>query len=190
LRAALSWPVILLFEGRWTKSIVPAQTLPATPACKDNDDTTPRQTAGPFYKPSSPKRALLIEPGMKGTKILLQGYVRSTRCQPLGGALVDLWQADAAGVYDNAGYMLRGHQYTDDSGRYSFETIVPGRYPGRTRHFHVRVQAPNRPVLTTQLYFPGERQNQRDGIFNEKLLLAMRQNRAQKLAAFDFVLEV
>jgi protocatechuate 3,4-dioxygenase beta subunit len=106
------------------------------------------------------------------------------------GALVDFWQADAAGGYDNIGYKLRGHQYTDDSGRYSLETVVPGLYPGRTRHFHVRVQAANRPILTTQLYFPGEPQNRRDGIFNEKLLLTMRQNGRENLATFDFVLDV
>jgi protocatechuate 3,4-dioxygenase beta subunit len=167
-----------------------AQTLPHTPACKNDDDVTPPQTAGPFYKPSSPKRSSLIEPGMQGTKILVQGYARSTRCQPIGGTLVDFWQADAAGVYDNVGYNLRGHQYTDELGRYSFETVVPGLYPGRTRHFHVRVQAPRRPILTTQLYFPGEPQNKRDAIFNEKLLLTMRQEGLEKLARFDFVLDV
>jgi protocatechuate 3,4-dioxygenase beta subunit len=127
---------------------------------------------------------------MQGSKILVQGYARSTRCKPIGGALVDFWQADAAGVYDNVGYSLRGHQYTDERGRYSFETVVPGRYPGRTRHFHVRVQAPRRPILTTQLYFPGEPQNKRDAIFNEKLLLTMRQEGLEKLARFDFVLDV
>jgi len=190
LRASLALPAILLLEESWTVKAARAQTLPATPACRDHDDATPPQTAGPFYKPSSPKRSLLIEPGMKGIKILVQGYVRSTRCNPVRGALVDVWQADAAGVYDNIGYKLRGHQYTDDSGRYSLETVVPGPYPGRTRHFHVRVQAPNRSILTTQLYFPEEPQNRRDSIFNEKLLLTMRQNGRENLATFDFVLDV
>lgn len=186
LRAAMSLPATLLFENVMA-AVAPAQ-IAATPACRDNDDPTPPQTAGPFYKPRSPQRTSLIEPGMKGTRVLLQGYVRSTRCKPVSGALLDLWHADAAGVYDNTGYKLRGHQFTDDSGRYAFETVVPGLYPGRTRHFHVRVQAPNRPILTTQLYFPGEPQNQRDGIFNEKLLLTLRQDGSEKLATFDFAL--
>jgi protocatechuate 3,4-dioxygenase beta subunit len=108
----------------------------------------------------------------------------------VGGALVDFWQADGAGMYDNVGSKLRGHQYTDNSGLYSLETVIPGLYPGRTRHFHVRVQAPNRPVLTTQLYFPGEPQNGRDRIFNDKLLLTMRQNGGEKLATFDFALDI
>jgi protocatechuate 3,4-dioxygenase beta subunit len=189
MRAALALPAILLFD-QGTETMASAQILEATPACSENAGSTPPQTAGPFYKPSSPKRNSLIEPGMKGTKILVQGYVRSTRCRPISSALVDLWQADAGGNYDNIGYKLRGHQYTDPSGRYSFETVVPGLYPGRTRHFHVRVQAPNHPILTTQLYFPGEQQNQRDGIFNEKLLLSLRQNGSEKLATFDFALDI
>jgi protocatechuate 3,4-dioxygenase beta subunit len=189
LRAAMSLPAILFFENA-IPADAPPQSRPATPACNDNDDATPPQTAGPFYKPSSPKRSSLIEPGIKGTKILLQGYVRSTRCMPVAEALLDLWQADAAGVYDNGGFKLRGHQFTDERGRYAFETVVPGLYPGRTRHFHVRVQAPRRPILTTQLYFPGESQNQRDGIFNEKLLMALRQNGSEKVASFDFVLDL
>src|ERR671923_286173 len=70
-----------------------------------------------------------------------------------------------------AGFPLRGHQFTDDAGRYRLETVVPGLYPGRTRHIHVKVQAPNQPVLTTQLYFPGEARNAADGIFNQALLM-------------------
>jgi protocatechuate 3,4-dioxygenase beta subunit len=185
---ALALPAIFLLQG--TGKAARAQALPLTPSCADSDDPTPPQTAGPFYKPSSPNRGSLLEPGMKGTRILLQGHVRSTRCKPVSGALVDLWQADADGVYDNSGYRLRGHQYADKSGRYSFETIVPGLYPGRTRHFHVRVQAPDRGILTTQLYFPGEPQNRRDRIFHEKLLLAIAQNGGERLATFDFALEI
>jgi protocatechuate 3,4-dioxygenase beta subunit len=102
---------------------------------------------------------------------------------------VDFWQADDRGEYDNAGYRLRGHQFTDDAGRYRLETIVPGHYPGRTRHLHVRVQAPNGPVLTTQLYFPDEPANQRDGIFTPELVMKVRDVDAGKLATFDFVLQ-
>ena len=86
-------------------------------------------------------------------------------------ALVDFWQADDRGQYDNTGYRLRGHQFTDDTGHYRLETIVPGLYSGRTRHIHVKVQAPNQPVLTTQLYFHGEPANQRDFIFNPDLVM-------------------
>jgi protocatechuate 3,4-dioxygenase beta subunit len=67
---------------------------------------------------------------------------------------------------------------------------VPGVYPGRTRHFHVRVQAPNQPVLTTQLYFPDEPANRSDSIFRPELVLVVRDDAGAKGAAFDFVLAV
>jgi protocatechuate 3,4-dioxygenase beta subunit len=172
------------------EALAAARELGATPACSDGDDVTPPQTAGPFFKPRSPERRSLIEPGMQGTRIVLEGNVRTTKCKPVPGALVDFWQADAGGAYDNAGYTLRGHQFADSQGRYRLETIVPGLYPGRTRHFHVRVQAPNRPVLTTQLYFPGEPENKRDGIFNPKLIIALGDSSGGKAGVFDFVLNL
>ena len=164
--------------------------LEPTPSCAASDDTTPPQTAGPFFKPRSPERKSLLEPGIQGSRIVLEGFVRSTKCKPVQGALVDFWQADGNGMYDNAGYKLRGHQFADAAGRYRLETIVPGVYPGRTRHFHVRVQAPNRPVLTTQLYFPGEPENKKDFIFNAKLVVALSGSPADKNANFDFVLDL
>jgi len=164
--------------------------LEPTPACADTDDITPPQTAGPFFKPRSPERKSLLEPGIQGTRIVLEGDVRSTNCKPVQGALVDFWQADGSGAYDNVGYRLRGHQFADGAGRYRLETIVPGVYPGRTRHFHVRVQAPNRPALTTQLYFPGEPENKRDPIFNAKLVVALGGSAGAKTANFDFVLNL
>ena len=130
--------------------------LPTTPRCHDDEEATQAQTEGPYFKPSSPERANLVEQGMKGERISLVGFVLDRRCRPLPHVLLDLWHADAAGYYDNQGFRLRGHQFTDAQGRYAFETIVPGLYPGRTRHFHLKVQAPDQDILTTQLYFPGE----------------------------------
>ena len=88
--------------------------------------------------------------------------------------------------------LLAQGQYllTDEAGRYYLETVVPGLYPGRTRHIHVKVQAPDGPVLTTQLYFPGEPANDRDGIFRPELLLADVRDRGDtRQASFTFVLE-
>ena len=93
------------------------------------------QTEGPFYTPDTPERRSLLEPGMPGTRLLVSGYVYSTACQPVPGALLDFWHCDDAGVYDNQGYRLRGHQFADDEGRFELETIVPGLYTGRTRRF-------------------------------------------------------
>lgn len=167
-----------------------AQGLPPTPACGDDDDVTVAQTGGPFYTPNTPERASFLEPGITGTPIVLTGYVLTTDCQTVARALLDFWHADDAGVYDNVGYKLRGHQFTDDAGRYTLETIVPGLYPGRTRHIHVKVQAPSQPVLTTQLYFPGEPDNNTDGIFNPDLLLDVQNAADGKSAAFNFVLDI
>jgi protocatechuate 3,4-dioxygenase beta subunit len=162
------------------------RTLPPTPACDDGDDPTPAQTEGPYFTPNSPERASLLEAGLGGDRLTVAGTVLATDCRPLRRALLDFWQADADGQYDNQGYRLRGHQFTGADGRFRLETVVPGRYPGRTRHIHVKVQAPGGPVLTTQLYFPGEAANATDGIFREELLLTMNGTRQ---ASFTFVLE-
>jgi protocatechuate 3,4-dioxygenase beta subunit len=164
----------------------PPRALQPTPACDDGDDPTPAQTEGPYFTPNSPERASLLEAGMAGDRLTVAGTVLATDCRPLRRALLDFWQADAAGRYDNQGYRLRGHQFTDADGRFRLDTVVPGRYPGRTRHIHVKVQAPDGPVLTTQLYFPGEPANAGDGIFREELLLTMDGDRR---ASFTFVLE-
>jgi protocatechuate 3,4-dioxygenase beta subunit len=171
--------------------VAQAVVLTPTPECgDDDDDPTPAQTEGPYYTPNTPERASLLEAGMAGTKLVLTGSVLTTGCAPIARALVDFWQADDAGQYDNVGFRLRGHQFTDAQGRYRLETVVPGLYPGRTRHIHVKVQAPNRPVLTTQLYFPGEARNASDGIYREELLIAVRDVAGGKEGEFDFVLNL
>ena len=165
-------------------------TLAATPACADDDETV-EQTEGPFFTPRSPRRRVLRTRGMRGTPLVLTGRVLTTRCRPIPNALLDFWQADASGVYDNRSYRLRGHQRTDAQGRYRLETVVPGLYPGRTRHLHVKAQAPRRPVLTTQLYFRGERANAADAIFDPELLVrGLRKADGRWTARFDFVLDV
>ena len=167
-----------------------AQPLTPTPACPGAAAPTARQTEGPYFKPDSPRRASLVDPGMAGPRIVVTGLVLSTACQPIAKALIDVWHADDRGDYDTTGYRLRGHQFTDDQGRYRLESIVPGIYPGRTRHFHVKVQAPNRPVLTTQLYFPGEAVNARDPIFSRDLVMLVSDVAGGKAATFDFVLDL
>ena len=159
-------------------------------ACDDGDDPTPSQTEGPYFTPSSPERASLLEAGMGGQRLVVTGTVLATDCRPVGRALLDFWQADDAGQYDNQGFRLRGHQFSDAKGAWRLETVVPGIYTGRTRHLHVKVQAPAGPVLTTQLYFPGEPDNDRDGIFQPELLLGdVRDSGGTRQASFTFVLE-
>jgi len=187
----LSGALPALMLPSWHVSIAaPADELPATPPCADADEPTPRQMEGPFFKPRSPQRISLLEPSIKGTRLVLTGLVLSTHCKPIPGALLDFWQCDDVGEYDNSGYHLRGHQFSDAAGGYRLETIVPAIYPGRTRHIHVKVQAPNSPVLTTQVYFPGVPENQHDFLFRRELLMVLRDDGGTKAGRFDFLLKI
>ena len=164
--------------------------LTPTPACGADHAPTLRQTEGPFFTPNSPERQSLIEAGVTGRTLELTGFVLTRSCKPLPRVLVDFWQADAKGEYDNQGFRLRGHQFTDGEGRYRLRTIVPARYTGRTPHIHVKVQAANRPVLTTQLYFPDEPGNARDPIFRPELVIRIGQTGETRQGRFDFVLDM
>jgi protocatechuate 3,4-dioxygenase beta subunit len=165
-----------------------AQTLTSTPSCNDNDAVTPSQIEGPYYTPNSPERRSLLEPGIMGTKIVVTGLVLSSNCIPIARTLLDFWHADDNGEYDDVGYRLRGHQFTDEAGRYRLETIVPGLYPRRTRHFHVKVQVPNNPsILTTQLYFPGEPFKKPRGNSHRVHGIGMRARRGLEAKPFIFM---
>jgi protocatechuate 3,4-dioxygenase beta subunit len=151
---------------------------------------TPALTEGPYYKAGSPEQADLYQNGMAGTKLIVTGYVYDTNCQPIANAWLDFWQADANGNYDNSGYTLRGHQYTDENGRFQLTTVVPGLYPGRTEHIHFKVQAPNGQILTSQLFFPGVAQNDSDGIYNASLLLSIEETSDGLQGQYNFVVPV
>lgn len=161
-----------------------------TLGCEDDDDPTPAAIEGPFYRPKSPSRTSLWEPGLSGIRIVLAGQVFSRSCKPIPRALLDFWHADDRGDYDNVGFQFRGHQYTSEDGRYRLETIIPGEYGFRTRHFHVKVQAPNSRILTTQLYFPGEPRNTRDFLFRPELLMSVNDTKDGKHATFNFILNI
>jgi protocatechuate 3,4-dioxygenase beta subunit len=143
--------------------------------------STPRQTEGPFFKTDSPKRTSLLEKDAKGERFVVMGVVLSPQCTPVANALLDFWHADERGAYDNDGYRYRGHQFSDAQGRYRLETIVPSLYPGRARHIHVKVQAPGRRILTTQLYFAGDAGNRHDGLYRRELEM--------RSGVFDFVVD-
>jgi len=166
---------------------VTTTTLAATPDCIEDDDLTPTQTEGPYFKANSPERTN-IRADVGGTKLRLTGTVVTTSCTPVTRALVDFWQADAAGNYDNSTFGFRGHQFTDAQGRYVLETVIPGLYPGRTRHIHVKVQAPGGRILTTQLYFAGEARNASDGIYRQECEIAVTAAADGKNGTFTFVL--
>ncbi len=171
-------------------TIAPTQepSAPAAKACASPANLTPAMTEGPYFKTGSPERTSLLTSGMAGMKLLLTGYVLSADCKPVANALLEFWQADSFGVYDNAGYTLRGHQTTGADGSYRLETVVPGLYPGRTEHIHVKVQAPGGPALTSQLFFPGVQQNDSDGIYDERLLMQISQTDIGLAGSYTFII--
>lgn len=192
--ATVAAPAVVLTQPASTEtlSLEPAPTATLTqaaaaPVCKAPAALTPPLTEGPFFKAGSPEQSSLLGANIAGTKLVLTGSVLTAECKPVVHALLDFWQADSKGNYDNSGYTLRGHQFTDASGRYSLGTIVPGLYPGRTEHIHVKVQAPGGPVLTTQLFFPGVAGNQADGIFDSRLLINIQDSGGDLGGTFDFV---
>jgi protocatechuate 3,4-dioxygenase beta subunit len=155
--------------------------------CTPPAEASPAMTEGPYFKAGSPERASLLEASTPGEGLFLAGYVLSTRCEPIAGAKLDFWQTDGNGVYDNAGYALRGHQFTDTAGMYELTTVIPGIYPGRTAHIHVKVEAPGGATLTTQLFFPGPA-NASDRIFDDRLLIELQPGTDGWTGRFDFVL--
>jgi protocatechuate 3,4-dioxygenase beta subunit len=163
--------------------------LEPTPAVGKQLELTPEETAGPFFRPNSPLKSDFRESGLRGVPVRLSGFVLDRRGSPVGGALLDFWHADADGEYDLEKFRCRGHQFSDANGRYALETIVPGLYPGRTRHYHVRLQAAHGPTPCTQLYFPGEARNASDSLFRPDLLLKIRETNSVRLATVNFVLE-
>ena len=125
---------------------------------------TPEATEGPFYFDPKLVRSDITE-GKQGALLLLTvQIVEAKDCAPLQDTRVDVWHADALGLY--SGYarletgsakgqtFLRGTQFTGTEGEVHFNTIYLGWYPGRTPHIHFKVFIDNRNVITGQLYFP------------------------------------
>lgn len=139
---------------------------------------TPAQTEGPFYPVQRPAdddadlvRVRGVDAQASGTVLHVQGRVLDLQGRPLANARVELWQADAQGLYRHPrapsqrrvdpGFQGYGQVLTDADGRWRFRTLVPGRYPGRTPHLHFKL-AGGTQVLTTQAYFAGDPGNAGD----------------------------
>ena len=171
----------------------PTQSQPSptsTPGKTGGCEVTVQQTQGPYWKADSPEQADLRSGNPSGTPLDLTGKVLDSDCQPVKGAIVDFWQADGDGQYDNSGYRLRGHQTTDADGQWSLKTVVPGQYPGRTEHIHVKIWNPDGKVaLISQLYLPGSKNNDSDGIYQPSTEIQdFRKSGSGYTGSFDFVL--
>jgi protocatechuate 3,4-dioxygenase beta subunit len=121
---------------------------------------TPEQTEGPYYIANEKLRRNITE-GKAGAPLTLRAMVvDASTCKPIiKGAAVDIWHADASGVYSGFGQgagsrtFMRGIQKTDAKGVATFQTVYPGWYQGRTVHIHVKVHLGGNVAHTGQLYF-------------------------------------
>lgn len=109
---------------------------------------------GPFYKRDAPHAVQLRRPGDSGLPVKVAGQVFDTTGSILPGATIEIWHASHAGLYDLDGYAYRAALVADAKGKYAFDSVMPGHYPGRVcQHIHYLVNAPGHKPLTTQLYF-------------------------------------
>ena len=161
-------------------SVLPL-SRPRAPRTEPKLTPTPGQTEGPFYPVNwldDIDNDLVLVKGegatALGTVLHVRGRVMDRSRQPVAGAIVEIWQCDANGVYHHpwdergrrtadAGFQGRGRVETNAEGRYVFRTIKPAGYSGRTPHIHFKIMQPGGDTLVTQMYFAGEPDNARDG---------------------------
>lgn len=156
-------------------------------ACKSELLPTTADIEGPFYKSGAPERVQIAE---KPT-LTLSGKVMNTKGEAIPFALLDFWQANEKGEYDNTGFTLRGKQSAESDGIYTLLTVHPGDYQidvneFRCSHIHVKLSAPGYKSLTTQLYFSGDPYNATDHWFSiDRVIGSVKDSKI----VFDFVLE-
>jgi protocatechuate 3,4-dioxygenase beta subunit len=154
-------------------------------ALADSCKSTVPSQEGPFYRAGAPWVTRLCRPDEPGQPLIIAGRVTAAdTCKPLANAIVDVWQADAQGLYDvqNPKYKgdptkfyLRGRMRTDAEGSYCYETIVPVNYAAgpnamRAKHIHYKISAPGYELLTTELYFEGDNYNATDPLVKPALI--------------------
>lgn len=150
---------------------------------------------GPFYTPGAP----MLGEGKNLAPyptLILSGTVADTDGTPLAGVVLDIWQADPTGVYDEHGMHLRGKITTGKDGGYSVGTVKPGFYrinePGqpdefRCSHIHVKLWVGGVEKLTTQLYFAGDKFDDTDHWFDPRRCVTF-PNKDDARCEFHFVL--
>ena len=145
---------------------------------------------GPYYVEGSPTKEMLGTL-LDGEKLIISGSVLDYNCNPVPGAIVDVWQTDAAGKYYSEDFTLRGKVHADENGKYVLETIFPGKYSEsgvfRPAHLHVKILSPEGgSYLTTQLYFANDEHH--DWLVKPSLVLELTQMNGIQYGEFDFVI--
>jgi catechol 1,2-dioxygenase len=150
---------------------------------------------GPAYRAGAPFRTRLSEPNEPGMALTMRGaVVDAESCQPLDGSVLDIWQVDARGNYDegSADFHLRGRFKTDSNGGYVFATIMPVPYGKRPKHIHYLITHPGYEPRITQCYFDGDERNAKDHYVKKGLIVtpvASRSVPSTLEATFDIALE-
>lgn len=163
-------------------------------SCSNDDDgnmnpivsdcgVTKSDMLGPYYVSGTSKITNLNNQNLPGDKIVVSGklYGSTDKSKPIANAMIEVWHADSGGTYHPVGdgnvtdyaadkITLRGFVTTDAQGNYMFESIRPGLYPGRPRHFHYRVTANGYKTLVTQIYFKGDSRNADENIENCRII--------------------
>ena len=131
-------------------------------------DLTNSDILGPYWIEAHPYRTILADPDEPGTRVYISGTVIENDCEtPIQNAIVDVWHANDNGCYtlfmecdtgnpEEDPYNLRGQMLTNENGEYAFESIWPGYYGTRPKHFHYKITTPNGLELVTQCYFEGD----------------------------------
>ena len=118
---------------------------------------TRRDQLGPYHLDGHLSRSMMASAN-DGQIMVVTGRVLNSKCQPLSGAELDVWSANARGVYSEVSNgWCRGKVRADANGFYRYETVYPGPYQGRPRHIHLIIGQPGYTKVTTQMYFKGER---------------------------------
>jgi hydroxyquinol 1,2-dioxygenase len=131
-----------------------AEALHAWLDAQNDRVPTPHCEMGPFYKTRAPGTSMLRDASDRGMPLAVAGRVITVHGEIVGGARVEVWQADDDGLYDLEGFKYRATLTPGASGAYRFDSVMPGHYPARVaRHVHYFVTAPGYKPLTTQLYF-------------------------------------
>lgn len=153
---------------------------------------TPENPEGPYYRGAAPLRNDLAPAGTRGERLLLRGRVLDVSCAPLPGAGLDVWQADALGTYDLVAYRLRGRFEVEQDGSFELRSIRPGNYRVqdgvRAAHLHLKLHAPGKQKLTTQLYFADDPHNDEDCFAVDALIVDWRLVDGIWTAEYDFTL--
>lgn len=178
---------------------------------------TPRQVLGPFYLEDAPwvEDGQLAKPEEAGERLTLTGTVRDVDGNPIPGAVLDFWQADAKGRYGafdlppRTNMNLRGRLHAKDDGSYTLHTVVPaaypiphqgptgrlletlGRHPWRPAHVHLLATHDGYRPLITQIYFKGDQYLQSDAVRSARddLAFELEKDGEGRRVVFDVALE-